>query len=81
MKTNSYHQQHKHKNVQQSKAGTQRLIINADKLDASMTCIQEPYTFMDRVRGKTGYKAFYQGNETNSGRYHNAEYYTSSTIL
>ncbi|KAJ6215382.1 hypothetical protein RDWZM_009882 [Blomia tropicalis] len=51
-------------NVQHSKVETQQLIINADKLDASIICIQEPYTFMDRVCGMTGHKMFYQGDET-----------------
>ncbi|KAI2802412.1 hypothetical protein BLOT_009861, partial [Blomia tropicalis] len=33
-------------------------------IDASIICIQEPYTFMDRVCGMTGHKMFYQGDET-----------------
>ncbi|KAI2796681.1 hypothetical protein BLOT_015695 [Blomia tropicalis] len=51
-------------NVQHSKVETQQLIINADKLDVSIICIQEPYTFMDRACGMTGHKMFYQGDET-----------------
>ena len=49
-------------NVQHSRAGTQQILINAELYRSPVLCIQEPYTFSDRVCGLTGYSVLSSPN-------------------